>query len=158
MATKRIRKTKPNPTQAKETKTKIKIKAKPKARKLVEAPDTKTKTKTTARDAVGTSTKATKSTRRKPAEAAATRAKGTGRKLVPAAGTKTSRRRPAGTHQGEVQKPESNGHVAEHAGATALSTPGDETATAEATTPGTQRKAARSQQAERIFLSLFEAP
>ena len=48
MATKRIRKTKPNPTQAKETKTKIKIKAKPKARKLVEAPDTKTKTKTTA--------------------------------------------------------------------------------------------------------------
>jgi len=157
MATKRIRKTKPNPTQAKETKTKIKIKAKPKARKLVEAPDTKTKTKTTARDAAGTPTKATRSTWRKLAEAAATRAKGTGRKLVPAAGTKTSRRRPAGTHQGEVQKPESNGHVAEHAGATALSSPGDKTATAEATTPGTQRKAARSQQAERIFLSLFEA-
>ena len=76
---------------------------------------------------------------------------------MPADGTKTSRRRPAGTHQGEVRKPESNGHVTEHAGATALSSPGDETATAEATTPGTQRKAARSQQAERIFLSLFEA-
>src|SRR5208283_2379741 len=81
----------------------------------------------------------------------------TGRKLVPAAGTKTSRRIPAGTHQGEVRKPESNGHVAEHAGATALSSPGDETAKAAATTPGTQRKAARSQQAERIFLRLFEA-
>jgi Uma2 family endonuclease len=155
MATKQTRKTTPNPTPA--TETKAKTKAKPKARKPAEAPDTKTKTKTTAREAAGTPTKATRPTRRKPAEAAATKAKGTWRKLVPAAGTKTSRRRPAGTHRGEVRKPESNGLGAEHAGATALSSPGDETATAEATTPGTQRKAARSQQVERIFLNLFEA-
>ena len=72
------------------------------------------------------------------------------------AGNKTSRCRPAGTHQGEVQKHESNGHVAEHA-ERMLSRAWRQDRYSGRDTRGTQRKAARSQQAERIFLSLLEA-
>jgi len=139
MATKQIRKTKPKPAQTSKTKTKTKAKPEPDGRKPAEAPDTKIKT-----------------TAREPAEATATKAKGTRRKVVPAVETKASRRRPARTLGGEGRKPESNGHVAKHAESPVPSRPGDDQGTAAATTSGPQQKAARSQHAERIFLSLFE--
>jgi Uma2 family endonuclease len=155
MATKQIRKTTSGPSQASENKTKTK--AKPKLRKPAKEPDTKTKVKTAARDDAGASTKAKASTRHKPEKAAATKTKGLRRKVEPATGTKTSRRRSLATPEAKVRNPETNGHVAEHAGTTAASKPGNEIAPAAATKPGTQRKTARPPQEEQIFLSLFEA-
>jgi len=149
MATKESHKTKPKPAQTSNSK----AKPEPDGRKPAEAPATRTKT--TAREPAAASTKAT--TRRKSADATASKAKGTSRKVVPAAETRASRRRPAQTHGGKARKPDSNGHVAAHTEPPVNSSSGDDQGTAAATTSGTQQKAVRSQQAERIFLSLFEA-
>jgi hypothetical protein len=95
--------------------------------------------------------------RRKSAESAAPKAKDSRSRIAPAGETKGSRPKAARRPGKAVQKPESNGHVAQHGEPPISSMPGDDQRAGVAARPGTPSKAARSDQAERVFLSLFEA-
>ncbi len=155
MATKQVRKTKPKPTRAAETSTKTH--AKVQGKQSAEAPDTKTKATPKGRQAAANPSKSSGSTRGKQAQAPAAKAKTTRRTAAePDTRTRPASRKSSETPKGHSRQPASNGHVARRTKSAGRSKRRDEVV-AGTSTAAPQPKAARSPDAERLFLNLFEA-
>jgi hypothetical protein len=129
--------------------------AKPKHRKRADAPDNQTKT--TALNAHKASIKLSSAdSRSKSSRKAATNNEESGRAVEPA-GTNATRRRRASSPEGKAQRHETNGPVAGHDRADAVSMQANETHEAQPAKAAAQSKACRAPRAERVLQSLFEA-